>query len=164
MKTLIGVLLFTFIVALAFMALPAKASGARPQQDLALFLALNGEPTRPTVTTTSVLADGGTSTTISYLSLTTTDAGIGTATVVGGGVYFSPGCFSDTTGTPLAVNVCVPASSWDGGCNNTNTDINYGVPLAAGEKRWWVLTDATTTLAAAPQSGATMYCPLFKMQ
>lgn len=122
----------------------------RTGSELGLFLLLNGERTR------SVQSDGG------GLMLFTSDAGIATATVPGGGVVLV-----ENPGT-AACHLCGPLAdgTWDGGCSTTTSDPNYGSPVAAsGGQRWISLRDGTTTLRAVPASGsASCAMPVFIMR
>lgn len=127
---------------------PALAE-SRTGSELGLFLLLNGERVR------TVQADGG------GLTLFTSDAGIASVTVPGGGVVYI-----ENPGT-TACHLCSPSdSAWDGGCNTTVGDPNYGSPIAAsGGQRWVSLRDSTTTLRAVPASGsAGCSMPVFNMR
>lgn len=122
----------------------------RTGSELGLFLLLNGERTR------SLQADGG------GLMLFTSDAGIASVTVTGGSVLLI-----ENPGTN-ACHLCGPNadSTWDGGCNTTVSDINYGSPItSSGGQRWVSLRDTTTTLKAVPASGSTTCTlPVFIMR
>lgn len=141
-----------FVVSVLFMGalasplsvVPSLTAG-RTGSELGLFLLLNGERTR------STQSDGG------GLLLWTADAGVATVTVTGGSIIYveNPGS--------TACHLCGPgpsasatAADWDGGCNTTVGDVNYGsIVSASGGQRWISLRDSTTTLKAVPASGST---------
>lgn len=133
---------------LALSVTPAHA-GNRPSET-PMFQLLNGERTR------STQADGG------GLTLYTADAGIASVTVTGGSVILVENPGSN------ACHLCsAPADgTWDGGCNTTVGDVNYGSPItSSGGQRWIILRPDATTLKAVPASGSTTCTlPVFIMQ
>lgn len=143
----------TAVVAMAVSPLPhvAPLAESRTGSELALFQLLNGERVR------TVQADGG------GLTLFTSDAGIASVTVPGGGVVYieNPG----TTACHLCSAPDAP-TVWDGGCNTTVGDPSYGSPIAAsGGQRWVSLRDSTTMLRAVPAAGsASCSLPVFIMR
>lgn len=144
--------LFVVVAALFMGVVPnvAPLLVGRTGSELGLFLLLNGERTR------SLQADGG------GLMLYTADAGIASVTVTGGSVLYVENPGSN------ACHLCGPNadSTWDGGCNTTAGDINYGSPISSsGGQRWISLRDTTTTLKAVPASGSTTCAlPVFIMR
>jgi len=131
----LGAVLFLAVAPLE--QLPKLLEG-RSGSELSLFLTLNGERSRP------VQVDGG------GLRLVTTDAGLAEVIVSGGSVYYLENVGS------TACHLCGPNPdqlTWDGGCNTTVADVNYGFPLPVGGYRWISLRDSTSLLKAVPASG-----------
>lgn len=120
------------------LALAPQPAQARDGSELVLFQKLNGELERP------VQSDGG------GLLLFVADGGIASVTVSGGGNYYF-----ENTGTVIC-HLCNPQpnqSGWDGGCNTTVADPNYGAPVAVGGYKYRATRDTTTTFKAVPASG-----------
>ena len=138
--------LFGFALGLALAYGPADA-GPRPPGEFAMLLKLNGEPSRPTQT------DGGPLTLYAA-------SGVGSIPVTGGQVYMIGGCTNP-------INLCVvdhSLATWDGGCNNTTTDPNFGNQLAATTNRWVVTQENTITVAGQAQDGGALSCAVFLMR
>lgn len=133
-------------------ALGIVLMAARPGTELNIVTQLNGQPTR------FLLADGGPS---------------GIFTTFDGGVLNSVGCMPLTGATTLGgttvvpnVLMVVPATSmalcvrpspsapkWDGGCNLSPGDLNYGVPVQAGVPQYLTPSSTATQLCAASDAG-----------
>lgn len=142
---------FALVFALLFMGVvpPVASFLGRTSSELGLFLILNGERGR------TVQADGG------GLMLWTADGGMATITVSGGNVYYVENAGS------VACHLCTSAAeglTWDGGCNTTVSDPNYGWPIAVGGYRWISTRDTTTTFRAVPASGSTCSMPVAIMR
>lgn len=134
--TLVTVL---FLAVSPLQQLPRLLEG-RSGSELSLFLTLNGERSRVLQT------DGGGS------LLWVADGGIGSFAITGGLVYYL-----ENVGT-VVCHLCNPGPdqlTWDGGCNSTPSDPNYGFPVPVGGYRWISTRDGTTTLKAVSGSGAT---------
>lgn len=136
---------------IAVLGLGAATMAARPGNEAQLIQQLNGQPVR------LVMPDGG-----PWGIFTTFDGGLANntacaplvglrnnigASVSGNVVFLSP---------QQAVNVCVQPSIngpyWDGGCNLSPRDLNYGLPLAAVPQ--YVTPDsAARTICAVGDAG-----------
>lgn len=131
---------------------PALAE-TRTSSELGLFLLLNGERARP------AQADGG------GLLLFTSDGGIASVVVPKNSVLYI-----ENPGTN-ACHLCGANADgvWDGGCNTTVADVNYGSPIAAsGGQRWISVRDTPdggAVIKAVPASGSsTCALPVYFMQ
>ena len=163
-----------FLVVLATLAVVPLLMAARPGTEFQLETQLSGQNVRWT------MADGGKSGIFTLFDAgmvnnfgcvlinnaktpqripLLNDGGI--SPLVDGGapppVYTSIGANVIRLTSLLAVNYCVRPSAfspvWDGGCNTTPTDENYGQPLAAGSTVTIVPESAATTLCAITDSG-----------
>jgi hypothetical protein len=92
--------------------------------------------------------------------LYTADAGMASITVTGGLVYYV-----ENTGS-VAFHLCTsgPEGTWDGGCNTTPGDPNYGSKVAVDGYRWISTRDTTTTFRAVPASGTSVAAPVSIMR
>jgi hypothetical protein len=135
------------LMGLVVSVLPVHA-GTRPSETPMLQM-LNGEVSR------DVQNDGG------GLSMWTSDAGIGCATVATGAVY--------EIHCSAAAHVC----AWgDGGCSATAASPNYGRPVnastASAPAPYFVLTQSDAApsklLCAIPSASAALTCAVFRMR
>ena len=129
---------FAFALGIAMgLVLSVAPAWAGPGTDFQLNLQLNGERTR------TVQSDGG------GLMLYSNDGGaIATATVPANAVI--------TIDCIQSVHLCFPPSAdttWDGGCNTTVSDPNYGSLCAAGTTRTVSLRGTTTTVKGVRPAG-----------
>jgi hypothetical protein len=138
---------FGFVVMLSFTAVTAN----RPQNEVSVLQKLNGEAHRWTMN------DGGQS------------------GMFGSGLqcmYITPGDVLKMTPSADVV-VCARGVSlypdggsdggqWDGGCNTTVTDINYGDPAAANNPYFMLTLDTTQQVCMVPATGSANV-PVFKM-
>jgi len=119
-------------------AVVSSSLQSRTPDQLQLFHLLNGERERP------VQSDGG------GLLLFVNDGGLATATVSGGSVYYF-----ENTGT-VGCHLCTPQpdqATWDGGCNSTVANPNYGKWVDAGSGTIISTRDSTTLIKAIPVAG-----------
>jgi hypothetical protein len=127
---------FVFALGIAMgLALSVTPAHAGPGTEFQLLLLLNGERVR------TLQSDGG------GLMLYANDGGaIASATVPANAVV--------TVDCIQSVHLCVPSDgTWDGGCNTTVSDINYGSLCAAGTSRTMSLRGTTTTIKGVRPSG-----------
>lgn len=137
------------IVGVLLGAMPAAADN-RPAE-LPMFQMLNGEVTRDT------LSDGG------GVNMSTTDAGIGCADLVTGGVY-EVHCNANAHLCPFG----------DGGCSTSILSPAYGRPVAASsasspQPYFLVLqgnstAGATKLVCAMPAAAASLTCAAFRLR
>lgn len=147
MKKPIFAFLAAALVGLLVSSVPAQA-GNRPSET-PLLQSLNGEVSR------DVQSDGG------GLSMWTSDAGIGCATVSTGAVY--------EVHCSAAAHIC----PWgDGGCSTAITSPNYGRPVGASTASspapYYLVMQpdsvATKQVCAMPSSASTLTCAVFRMR
>lgn len=127
---------FVFALGIAMgLALSITPAHAGPTSEFALVSLLNGERVR------TLQGDGG------GLMLYASDAGaIASATVPANAVI--------TVDCIQSFHLCVPSDgTWDGGCNTTVSDINYGPLCTAGTTRTFSLRSTTTTIKGIRPSG-----------
>lgn len=138
-------------LAVLHVATADAATPSRPGSTLQLFQQLNGQPSR------WIMPDGG----MSGIFAGTSG---GCMPVLGGTVQGPPGAgvWSFTPSTLLVVatgpiNLCVrpsgPSQRWDGGCNTTDTDENFGVPLQANVPQYITIDPYSQTICAATDAG-----------
>jgi hypothetical protein len=147
MRTLSFVFALGIAMGLALSVTPAEA---RPPSQYSLDVFLNGERVRP------LDVDGGG-------LLLTTDSGLVSVPVTGGGVYVVENM------SAAACHLCMgnkpEQATWDGGCSTTLSDPNYGSALAAGTSRVIVTQDTTTAIKALPPAaGGTCTSLVYRMR
>ncbi len=151
------------LVIIAVLCAGAAVMAARPGSEQELIQSLNGQQVR------WKLPDGGAA---------------GVFTVSDGGALNNAGCMPVTGGTypggvpavpkvlvfiPLqALNVCMQPNvfapvQWDGGCNTTPTDINYGVPVPVGVPQY-VTPDSTMRQLCFVGDGGSLAVPVFSTE
>lgn len=144
----------------AVVAAGLALSGARPGNEFALVQQLNGQPSR------WVMPDGGRS------GVYNASGSTGCMPLTGAYVFGTPYRLPDagtSTSIPVSPNVllfvpkvpgllCVRPStfapSWDGGCNHSPSDENYGVPLAANVPQYITPDSAARSLCFVTDAGA----------
>lgn len=137
-----------FGFALALIA--AVALAARPASEFQMFMLLNGQPARWTMT------DGGQSGL--YAS-----SGTACAPLSGG----SASIIKLTPNGPL--NLCVRPTTtgggkdWDGGCNTIAGDVNFGDPVPALTAHYVLLDPAATHVCGVSDAGV-IQTAIFRMQ
>lgn len=144
---------FTMAMAVSPLSAVAPMAEGRTNSELGLFLLLNGERAR------SAQADGG------GLLLFTSDGGIASVVVPRNSVLYIENPGSN------ACHLCSANADavWDGGCNTTVSDVNYGTAIAAsGGQRWISVRDTPdggAVIKAVPASGSsTCALPVYFMQ
>ena len=140
MRTLSFVFALGIAMGLALSVPPAHAG--KPSSPFGLELMKLGERVRP------LQADGG------GLMLFTSDAGIATATVVAGHLYYVENVVAALAGPCFICNPNPEGATWDGGCSSTPSDPNYGASLALDGGRF--IIPSSTTLKAVPGTGTSV--------
>lgn len=132
MKRLIpGAVLFAILATVCFLS-TGQAHAARPQNDTTLLLQLNGEPRR------WIMSDGGLS------------------GMFGSGLQCMPISGGETLllQPSAEVHLCVNQldAGWDGGCNTTVTDLNYGAAFSTD--KYLSTQNTTKMICEVPTTGS----------
>lgn len=128
------------------------AFAVRPGSDLALFLRLNGQPTR------WVMADGGASGMFgSGQQCMTVQPNDVLKLTPSAAVYL---CTPSPTGKTMTTGDSPGA--WDGGCSSTATDVQMGDYVGANVEHYVVTGDATN-ICQVPSTGS-VNTPVYRMQ
>ncbi len=132
---------------IAALAVVPVLMAARPGTEYQAVMQLNGQPTR------WVMPDGGRSGV--YAAASTACMPLtGATNSVNGAVSANVLVMVPLVPINLCIRPSIGSPRWDGGCNITPTDENYGVPLPVGVPQYITPDNAATHLCAVSDAGS----------